>query len=109
MKKLFLVRIGLTLFILAGYAGISFGQEIDWDNYKAIKAAGRIPEIFSTSTQQKIEADLQKERSSMSTADELHFLEHIHYNLDELLGSGLVLFGDPSTDYVRKVANNFLI
>jgi len=108
MKKLFLVRVSLTLLILANFAGISFGQDIDWDNYKAIKAAGKIPEIFSTTTQEKIEADLQKGRASMSTADELLFLEHIHYNLDELLGSGLVLFGDPSTDYVRKVANNLL-
>lgn len=108
MKKLLFVRIGLTLLILAGYAGVSFGQEIDWNNYKSIKAAGKIPEIFSTTTQEKIDADLQKGRSSMATADELIFLEHIHYNLDELLGSGLVLFGDPSTDYVRKVANNLL-
>lgn len=109
MKTLFSVRLALTILLLASYASISYGQEIDWDNYKAIKAAGKIPEVFSMTTQEKIDLALEKERASMSTAEELLFLENIHYGLDELLGSGLVLFGDPATAYVRKIADNLLI
>lgn len=82
-------------------------QEIDWNNYHRLKSQGKVPEIFRTPTQEKINLDLEKERS-MSTSQEQEFLEHIHYSLDELLNSGLVLFGDPCTEYVRKVADNLL-
>lgn len=82
-------------------------QEIDWNHYDRLRAQGKVPEIFRMSTQDKINLDFEKDRD-MSTSDELKFLEHIHYNLDELLNSGLVLFGDPCTEYVRKVADNLL-
>lgn len=100
------LRVLTALFIFTVLGSVSFGQ-YDWDNYKILKASGKVPEIFRTSTEDKIEQDRSKERE-MGTSDKERFLEYIHYNMDELLGSGLVLFGDPCTDYVRRVADNLL-
>jgi hypothetical protein len=96
---------GLVLFL--GISTSALAQEIDWNNYHRLKAQGKVPEIFRMPTQEKIDLDFKKERS-MSTEQKVVFLEHIHYGLDELLNSGLVLFGDPCTEYVRKVADNLL-
>lgn len=101
--KLFVHLLFCTLFTYGAWS-----QEINWNNYSRLQAQGKVPEIFLISTQDKIEQDLSKDRKDLSTEDEKKFLENIHYHMDDLLRSGLVLFGDPATDYVRKVADNLL-
>ena len=94
----------LLLSIFASY-GIAQNQ---FENYAPLKAKGKMPDVFMQSTESKIEDALEEDRSTMTDKQELTYLEHIHYNVDELLHSGLVLYGDPTTKYVQKVATKLL-
>ncbi len=108
MKFTALFRVFTTLLLSCGVYYQVSAQEFDWNNYSGLRASGPVPEIFRIATQDKINEDMNKDRESMSTTQEQIFLEHIHYHMDELLSSGLVLYGDPCTAYVRKVADNLL-
>ncbi|MCH2229672.1 MAG: M48 family metalloprotease [Crocinitomicaceae bacterium] len=82
---------------------------MDFASYKPLRSAGKIPAVFTLTTQEKIDADKAAvERENMSEDLEDEFLTHIHYNIDEMLHSGIVLYGDPATDYVNDVATKLL-
>ncbi len=99
----------LFLLLFTGCVFFSFAQEtITFENYTNVESVGKIPSVFTESTQSKIERDLDKDRGGMSEDEEIIFLENIHYGIDELLSSGLVLYGDEMTLYVQDVANNLL-
>lgn len=102
------IRVFVFLFVCTNLTFSVIAQDIDWNNYTRLKSEGKVPEIFTTSTQEKIESDLGKDRNDLSTEQERKFLENIHYHMDDLLRSGLVLYGDASTKYIQKVANNLL-
>ncbi len=82
--------------------------QVRFEAYSPLQSRGKMPEIFRTSTQDKIDESLKEDRPSMSEKEELIFLENVHYNVDELLHSGLVLYGDPATKYVQNVATTLL-
>lgn len=72
-----------------------------------LKSIGEMPADFSMSTKQKIANDIGT-KDQLSKKGEKVFLEGIHYSIDELLHSGLVVYGDEITNYVQKVAHNLL-
>ena len=102
----------LFYYILLVCMCVSFSgyTQIDntFSNYVNVESKGKIPSAFTESTQSKIDKDRLKEHDGMTEKEETIFLENIHYGIDELLSSGLVLFGDETTNYVQDVANNLL-
>lgn len=101
--KAFVFAIFCTSFIFSG-----LGQEVSWDEYQNLRAMGKVPSIFKMNTQTKIEQDLHIDRTDLSPEEEEQFLENIHYQIDDILRSGLVLYGDPATLYIQKVADHLL-
>lgn len=83
-------------------------QTTDFKNYKPLRVQGSIPKIFRQDTEDKISAAAEEDRSEMSESEERIFLEGIHYRLDDLLNSGIVLYGDETTKYVEKVGQKLL-
>lgn len=85
-----------------------WAQEIDFNQYTGLKSQGKIPAIFNQTSDQKVQDASQKAREKMDEEQKTQFLEYIHYGIDELLHSGLIVYGDPTTKYVEKVANKLL-
>lgn len=100
MKKLF---IGLSLLNTLAL----FGQ-IDFNNYRTLTSAGLMPDDFSKQTREKLVLDKGKHSSEFSQKEEKAFLEMIHYGIDNILHSGLCVYGDPVSSYVTKVAKNLI-
>ena len=98
----------VVIIFLYCIANSTYGQTDLFIDYQPLVSSGKIPEVFTQKTFTKIENDLSRDRGSMTENEELIFLERIHFSIDELLHSGLVLYGDKTTKYVRKVAENLL-
>ena len=80
----------------------------DFNRFKTPRSEGKIPEDFSRLTLDKIEEDKGSEGRSLSKAQEKVFLEGIHYGIDQLLHSGMVIYGDEISNYVSEVADKLL-
>lgn len=100
------MKFTLTL-IIAIFATLSWSQ-IDFNNYTTLIAQGTIPADFSMQTKQKLENDIQTGREGLSKSEEAKFLEMIHYGIDNVLHSGLCVYGDPISNYVSDIAKNLL-
>lgn len=88
----------------AALAGISQ----DFNHYNTLHSKGGIPSDIVTPTLEKIAADKGSKKGDLSSTQEKIFLEQIHYNVDELLKSGMVVYGDSVTAYVQHVAGKLL-
>jgi hypothetical protein len=82
--------------------------QTDFDNFKTLISKGEIPADFSSLTYAKIKEDLANNRTELKGNAERIFLEGIHYSIDELLHSGLVIYGDEVTNYVTEIAKGLL-
>lgn len=82
-------------------------QVVDFNDFRPLTAQGTMPEDFRTFSFEKVEADLEKGTLSddLSKRDNIRFLKNIHYGIDQILQSGLVLYGDAISEYVSKVGN----
>ncbi|MBI3134330.1 MAG: M48 family metalloprotease [Bacteroidetes bacterium] len=96
MKK-FLVSIAL----LAGLNG--FGQSLD--QFVSLQCKGHIPQDFTTLSSKKFETDHAENTDKDLDKD---FFMSTRFLFDELLLSGQVLFNDPVTNYVNKLADYVL-
>lgn len=99
MKKLSLILFLVTLHY-------SFAQ-VDFDNYVTFLSQGDIPKDFTVQTYDKVKGDV-KEREELSGSKERIFIEGTNYAIDEILHSGLVVYGDEVTKYIEKIANRLL-
>lgn len=99
------MKIGLNVLFFSGF--IAFSQQ-NFDQYKSLISVGTIPADFSSMTYSKIDEDLKNDRTNLKGRAEHIFLEGIHYSIDELLHSGMVIYGDEVTKYVTSVAHRLL-
>jgi beta-barrel assembly-enhancing protease len=97
------IFLGITFLIQ-----ISLWGQIEFNNYKTIRCSGTIPKDFSQLTTDKISEDSQERRENLNKTQEKIFLEGIHYGIDGLLHSGLVIYGDPISEYVENIADKLL-
>ena len=81
----------------------------DFNHYKSLIASGSIPPDFSATTAEKIKNDKGTKQGSLSGKKEKVFLEGIHYSIDGILHSGMVLYGDEITKYVTEIAGRLLV
>lgn len=84
-----------------------FAQGNTFTNFKTTKSVGKPPAVFTTSFKDKV-----SERIGTSTEideeNREHFASYTNYSLNKLLSSGFVLYGDPMTQFVNKVASKLL-
>jgi Zn-dependent protease with chaperone function len=97
------------LILFSSISLLSYGQ--DFNDYKPLQASGKIPEDFTKLSSQKYIEDKQnidkndKRRTRM--AQDKFYLES-NFKVDEILLSGKILFNDPISQYVNKVADKLL-
>lgn len=93
------------LFIM--FSSVVWSQQ-DFNNFKPLVSKGDIPEDFFVRTSSKVEQDMQNQKEDLTQKEQKIFLEGVHYGIDEILQSGLVIYGDDISNYVTKVANKLL-
>jgi len=101
-----------TLMLMVFGVTSSVAQIIDFDDYKPLKSQGVLPSDFTERTSDKvaeaIESQVDKGEARATRASKAEFLLKANYMIDNLLMSGNVMFGDPTTDYVNRVADKIL-
>lgn len=107
MNRIFTTNFLLALLMLASLFVQSFAQ---MDRYQPLQCKGDIPDDFTKLYSQKFSQDVTKS-GLVSSRDKKkrQFLLTVNAYQDELLLSGLILFGDPITEYVNKVMDNLLL
>lgn len=98
-------RLGLLLLFFIGKNVLS---QQDLNNFKILQSQGSIPQDFIVKSALKVESDMKTERENLSSKEKKIFLEGIHYGVDELLQSGLVIYGDEISKYVSRIAQKLL-
>lgn len=84
-----------------------FGQQ-DFNAYKSLRSEGAVPADFSTPVSQKVQQDLNTENHGMTPANAKKFSQKVHFEVDNMLHSGMVIYGDEVSVYVRGVADKLL-
>lgn len=94
----------LLLFFLISSLTLSAQQSIDFKQYKRLECQGEIPSEF------KVRLDQYLNKSSYNDTNELKQLvqDFSNISLKKLLYSGLVLYGDPLSNYINQVADKAL-
>lgn len=85
-----------------------FGQK-DFNEYKSLVAVGEMPDDFKLPTIDKIEKELEEYHGDHTKLEQKEFLQGIHYGIDDILHSGLVVYGDEVSLYVQAVAKKILV
>jgi hypothetical protein len=80
--------------------------------YQALRCAGKIPDDFLKLSGEKVQTDKNKiSKKNISRTEkrlENEFAVNSNFGIDEILFSGKVLYGDPLSIYINKVADKVL-
>jgi predicted Zn-dependent protease len=87
--------------------GLVFAQ-VDFNNYTTLLAKGPIPVDFTKETFTKVQEELKTGREELNKSQEKVFLEGTNYAIDEILHSGMVVYGDEISNYISAVADKLL-
>lgn len=85
---------------------VTSGQ-IDLKNFTTLQSSGTIPSDFSYLAREKVANDENRNENLSQKSDEV-FKQNIHYSLDQIIHSGLCIYGDPISVYVDQVARKLL-
>ena len=97
------------LFCLAFLSlGLNSIAQADFNNYKTLQSKGTIPEDFTKSTKSKLDDDLAKKKTDLTANQEKILFEGTNYAIDELLHSGLVVYGDEISLYATEIVDRLL-
>lgn len=101
MKKI------LYIVFLLSFITEAFSQSTtDFNNYVPLKCSGEIPEDFKTELSKLVNQAKDKQTNSrIDKKREVEFAELSNYQLNNILYSGKVLYGDPLSNYVTQVAD----
>ncbi len=102
-----LIKAAKASFILIALSFPAQSQK-DFNNYTTLLSKGKIPDDFTKQTYTKLEEDLKKDREELRNSQEKVFVEGTNYAIDEILHSGLVVFGDDVSTYVGEIASKLL-
>lgn len=101
------MKITRSLFGVLLLTSALYGQQ-DFNSFKNLRASGDIPSDFTARTFRQIDADMQNNEVDLKASKEKIFLEGVHYAINDLLHSGVVIYGDEVTMYVTSVAEKLL-
>ncbi len=88
--------------------GLNSLAQTDFNNYKTLQSKGTIPEDFTKSTKSKLDDDLAKKKTDLTSSQEKILFEGTNYAIDELLHSGLVVYGDEISKYATEIVDRLL-
>jgi hypothetical protein len=98
----------ISLTLIVSFFFFSLKSQVKFDDYKTLKSQGEIPKDFLVASSQKVDSDFNTNNQDMSRRNHKKYLEIIHYGVDELLQSGLVVFNDEVSNYVADIATKLL-
>lgn len=107
MKSMKKTLLYCLLFILFG----AKSQSIDFSNYRPLQSTGIMPSDISKQLSdhyEKRKDDVNNESSEIKKYGSEYALNSSYY-LNQILKSGKLLYGDPMSNYVNRVADNLLI
>lgn len=88
-----------------------FAQDIDWQHFKPLQSAGKIPKDFTELSSQKYQTGRKEidenARLRVRKTQDQFFLKS-NFIIDEVLHSGRVVFGDPVSNYLNTIKDNLL-
>ncbi len=92
---------------------VTFGQNYNLSNtYKPLSCKGEIPSDFFKTFSEEFDKDITELRASGDSRKEKKIKEkfylRVNFDLDNLLNSGYVLFGDTLSTYIQKVGDRVL-
>ncbi len=104
------MKIISSLFVLLLFTRLS-AQDVDWQHYRPLQSAGKIPDDFTELSSKKYESDKTQIDANAThrvqkTQDQ--FFLKSSFIIDEVLHSGRVVFGDPVTNYLNAIKDNLL-
>jgi hypothetical protein len=89
----------------------SHAQDAGLSNFTYLQSSGTIPVDFTSLFSEKFEQDkvlLSKEDKRSIRKTKENFLLESNFIIDQILLSGRILFNDPVSNYINKVADNLL-
>lgn len=96
-----------SLSIILLFSNTIIAQDI-FENYKSIESSGKVPAEFVEKSSEKVESTLDDFTSGEKGKTKRYkedFLISSTFSTKKVLLSGKVLFNDPVTNYINKVAN----
>lgn len=99
-----------SLFFLLNH--LNLNAQLDYNNYKPQQCVGPIPSLLNSTSSSKAKEATRNIKSSSGNRSEKrteidHAIESSFFE-DQLLTSGQILYGDPMTEFVNKVADELL-
>lgn len=104
-----MLKFKLSIFLSFYLGSCLFAQ--DFNNYELLKSTGTIPQEFLTPSSEKYKKELEnvnQEAKRSDQKDQKQFYLESNFVVDDLLQSAKVLFNDPITEYINKVADELL-
>ena len=110
---MFKTKLIISQLILCCFVLMHVVSAQDFENYTPMKCAGAVPEDFKNRATDKYLKDKDAiSKSNEKTKDrkksEKKFSLTSNFQINDLLFSGRVLFGDPASVYISKVADELL-
>lgn len=102
------LRLSNFFFLLALLSFYSLSQNEFFEDYQTVLSEGAIPEIFMNALPEESMVD-REYYSEVGEEKLMEYLQYNHYGLKFIMGSGNVLYGDPISEYVNKIANKLLV
>lgn len=85
-------------------------QNFDFNNFQTLRSSGTVPDDFTEKSSVKfqrdkseIESDSKREQKDME-----NFLLASNYEIEDMLHSGRIVFGDPITNYLNDIKSEIL-
>lgn len=104
------IRLWLMTVVISVSAPLLYSQ--DFKNYVPARCVGEVPADFqklsSLKAQEAVDALKDKKMGRKERMDEKSHAISTNFLVDELLSSGQILYGDPMTNYINKIADNLL-
>lgn len=80
----------------------------DFNNYRTLQSQGAIPEDFTRTTKSKFDDDVQNKESDLTLAQRKEFYKGTNYEIDDMLHSGIVVYGDEISNYASEIVDRLL-
>lgn len=90
------------------FTTVTLSAQVNFNDYSTLLSKGKIPEDFTKLTYNKLQDDLKEGRDELKKGQEKIFFEGTNYAIDEILHSGLVVYGDELTNYITEIADHLL-
>ena len=100
----------LPMILLLLWAGIAQAQSYDLNNFTPLKSVGPLPDDFTVKSSEKFQQDVSNvEGSNKREQQDLEsFLLESNFQIEDILHSGRILYGDPITEYLNQIKKQIL-